>query len=113
MVDLKAFRRKNHISQSDLAKLVGVSQGTISQWESGAVRVPLSALELLAGSGNGWDISDLAVTAAEADPMAALDRRVRSLEDDNRRLLGIVESQQRTIERLVAGSPESAGRASA
>ena len=39
MKKLKLIRRKIGLSQTKFAKLMGVSQNTISQWESGA-RIP-------------------------------------------------------------------------
>ncbi len=35
MFNLKTIRRKQLISQKELSKMVGVSQGAISQWETG------------------------------------------------------------------------------
>lgn len=33
--NLKALREKRHISQIELSKILGVSQGAVSQWENG------------------------------------------------------------------------------
>ena len=39
MNKIKEFRKKNNLSQSDIAKIMKVKQNTISQWESG-IRMP-------------------------------------------------------------------------
>lgn len=59
------------------------------------------------------DNGDGESTASSGDTISELKGRVAELKDDNRRLLGIVESQQRTIERLVADGPKSSVRVTA
>lgn len=36
---IKEYRQKKKLSQSDIAKIIGVKQNTISQWES-ETRIP-------------------------------------------------------------------------
>jgi transcriptional regulator with XRE-family HTH domain len=55
--DLKALRRRKHLSQKELAALVGVSHQTIEQWEAGTTQprrahIPklAEALDIDAGS---------------------------------------------------------------
>ena len=38
MDDLKALRRRQHLSQKELAALVGVSHQAIEQWEAGTTQ---------------------------------------------------------------------------
>ena len=38
MDDLKALRRRKHLSQTALGDLVGVNDNTIRQWESGTLQ---------------------------------------------------------------------------
>ena len=38
MDDLKAFRRRKHLTQKELASRVGVSHGTIVLWENSTVQ---------------------------------------------------------------------------
>lgn len=44
---IKEFRKKQKMSQSDISKMLGIKQNTLSQWETGK-RVPnaLQALKL-------------------------------------------------------------------
>lgn len=57
MIDIRAFRQSNKISQKTLADFCGVTQGAVSQWENGLTSIPSSALELLIHNEEGWDIS--------------------------------------------------------
>lgn len=47
MNKIKEFRKKKNMSQSDISKIMGVKQNTISQWETGD-RIPnvIQALKL-------------------------------------------------------------------
>lgn len=47
---IKELREAKGMSQSDLARLLGVSRCTISQWESGCRRPMLSRLPALASA---------------------------------------------------------------
>lgn len=47
MKRLKAIRKQKGFSQSELAKLIGVSQNTISQWENGDRSPSISMLKHL------------------------------------------------------------------
>ncbi len=38
--ELRAFRKKHGLSQRDLAELLGVSAGTVADWETGRNRIP-------------------------------------------------------------------------
>lgn len=55
---IEKYRRKNGLSQSDLANMLGVTQGTISQWEIGATFPTSSKLPEIAKVLN-CEISDL------------------------------------------------------
>lgn len=46
--NLKLYRKQLNISQTNLAKLVGVSQQCISEWENGKIEPTLSFLCKLA-----------------------------------------------------------------
>lgn len=62
LIDIGSFRQLNHISQSDLAKYLGISRSFINQVENGKVALPESRLcELLEKSPKekGWDIYPL------------------------------------------------------
>ena len=59
MIDIKAFRKANKISQKQLAEVCQVTQGAVSQWESGLTNIPSPTLDLLLHNDKGWDISAL------------------------------------------------------
>lgn len=45
---IEKYRKKNGISQSTLADILGVTQGTISQWEKGVTSPTVSKLSEIA-----------------------------------------------------------------
>lgn len=59
MIDIKAFRKANKISQKQLAEACNVTQGAVSQWESGLTNIPSPTLDLLLHNDKGWDVSAL------------------------------------------------------
>lgn len=109
MIDLKAFRKENKISQQELADFAGVTQGAVSQWESGATTIPLAILERLINNDRGWSISRINITApaaigtisgngnsvavgsGESEKIMELEAQIRELKEYNRRYLGIIE----------------------
>lgn len=48
MTTLKAIRKQHHISQIELAQGIGVTQGAVSQWESGIAKPTLENLIAIA-----------------------------------------------------------------
>lgn len=48
MTALKKIRKLHHISQIELAQEIGVTQGAVSQWESGAAKPTLENLIAIA-----------------------------------------------------------------
>lgn len=59
MIDLKEFRKRNKITQVELAKYLDVLQGFISQIENGSAKLPDDKLNKLLGNDKGWDTSML------------------------------------------------------
>lgn len=59
MIDLKEFRKRNKLTQVELAKYLGVLQGFVSQIESGNSKLPDDKLAMLLENPNGWDTSAL------------------------------------------------------
>lgn len=47
LIDITSFRQRNHITQSDLAKYLGISRSFINQVENGKVALPESRLRKL------------------------------------------------------------------
>jgi len=96
-------------SQQSFASIFGVRQTRYSGWETGRNEPPLSVLVALAkhfGVTTDWllGITDsrgpgVAVTATDHS-IAASNSTVRSDSAETARLLSIIESQQRVIERL-------------
>ena len=59
MIDLKAFRKANHLTQIDLAEYLGVGQGFISQIEKGDRPLPKEYIRKLSASTHHWETSML------------------------------------------------------
>ena len=59
MIDLKAFRKANHLTQIDLAEYFGVGQGFISQIEKGDRPLPKEYISKLSANPHNWDTSML------------------------------------------------------
>lgn len=97
MIDLKAFRKANHLTQIDLADYLGVGQGFISQIEKGDRPIPKESISRLLANPHQWDISMLTENQpeipAEEKPMVSnslleyLQRKVEQLERENAELL--------------------------
>jgi len=51
--DMRAYRARHEITQSDLAKYLGVARNTISRWELGGYKIDHAIEFLLAGT--VWD----------------------------------------------------------
>ena len=97
MIDLKAFRKANHLTQIDLADYLGVGQGFISQIEKGDRPIPKESISRLLANPHNWDVSMLTENQpeipAEEKPMVSnslleyLQRKVEQLERENAELL--------------------------
>lgn len=59
MIDLKAFRKVNSITQVDLAAYLEVGQGFISQIEKGSRPLPKEYISKLSANPYGWDTTML------------------------------------------------------
>ncbi len=66
-IDIKAFRTANNISQKQLAEYLKVTQGLVSQWESGKTQIPLSTVEMIMGNDKGWSTGALFSYDAEKE----------------------------------------------
>lgn len=67
--NIKSYRKQAHLTQEELAKLVGVGRTSITQWETGAQTPLMGNVQKLAGA-LGVQTSDL-VGEAEIDPRKA------------------------------------------
>ena len=68
MVDLKAFRKANNLTQNELANYLGVGQGFISQMEKGDRPVPKEYISILSANSYGWDLSMLTNQSRDSKP---------------------------------------------
>lgn len=59
MIDLKAFRKANKLTQKDLAEYLGVHHSFIANIETGRSLLPNEQLDKILSNTNGWDVSML------------------------------------------------------
>lgn len=59
MIDLKAFRKANKLTQKDLAEYLGVHHSFIANIETGRSSLPNEQLDKILSNTNGWDINML------------------------------------------------------
>ena len=67
-VGLKLFRKRNSLTQENLAAFLGTTKGFISQVETGRVGLPEDKLRKILENENGWDLDGL-VCGGIADPI--------------------------------------------
>lgn len=123
MIDLKEFRKRNKITQVELAKYLDVLQGFISQIENGVAKLPDDKLSKLLKNDKGWDTSmltnathvgDNRVTAKVAgngsvstninygsDECAVLKERIKYLENSLAEKERLIEEKERLINVLL------------
>ena len=59
VIDIKAFRKSNNLTQKELADYLGIDKGFISAIEHGKSKFPKAKLTLLLNNPHNWDISML------------------------------------------------------
>ena len=59
VIDIKAFRKANDLTQKGLADYLGIDKGFISAIEHGKSKFPKAKLTLLLNNPHNWDISML------------------------------------------------------
>lgn len=71
-IDLKAFRKANNLTQSELGEYLGIKKSFISQMESDKCPIPTDKFNKLINNEFSWDVSMLTQPApvAEAKPVA-------------------------------------------
>ena len=67
-VDLKRFRKRNSLTQENVAAFLGTTKGFISQVENGRSRLPEEKLRLLIENDRGWNLDGLVKKSIE-DPV--------------------------------------------
>ena len=61
MIDLKAFRKANNLTQEELGKYLGMKKSFVSKVENGKEKLPQPKLQKLLANRKGWDTSNLIV----------------------------------------------------
>lgn len=97
MVDLKAFRKANHLTQIDLADYLGVGQGFISQIEKGDRPLPRESISRILANPYGWDVSMLENSGQPENPVA--EQPVERTTID--RLFALIDDQRTEIKMLL------------
>ena len=100
MVDLKTFRKKNGITQKELAKFLGITHGFISQVELGKSRLPEGKLEKLLNNDRGWAVDDLVETDKSTNLQTEVERLNKTIDGLNEtiRIQGeTIKTQSETI----------------
>lgn len=72
-IDLKAFRKANNLTQTEVGDYLGVQKAFISAVENGKSKLPKEKYALLLQNPNGWDVSMLltqSVPVGEITPVA-------------------------------------------
>lgn len=122
MIDLKAFRKANHLTQIDLADYLGVGQGFISQIEKGDRPLPRESISRILANPYSWDVSMLTDQARDSKPelvaeyrphlsdveillremlaeerarVDALQERINELIEENARLKTLIEGERK------------------
>ena len=122
MIDLKTFRKANHLTQIDLADYLGVGQGFISQIEKGDRPLPRESISRILANPYGWDVSMLTDQSRDSKPelvaeykpqlsnveillrdllaeerarVDALQERINELIEENARLKTLIEGERK------------------
>ena len=99
MIDLKAFRKMNSLTQIDLANFFGVGQGFISQIEKGDRPIPKEYISRLLANPHGWKTSLISAENQQESHPREDRNEDASLTD---RLLNIIEEQKKDIQMLLS-----------
>ena len=62
-VNLKLFRKRNSLTQDDLAEFLGTTKGFISQVENGRSKLAQDKIRMLLENGKGWNLEGLVETS--------------------------------------------------
>ncbi len=103
---VKFARERYDMGQTNFEAYTGIASGSINKIKDGISTVSLAKIAarcpelnlrwLLLGEGEMTEIQNNPPQAGDGTDAVS-------------RLMGVIESQQRTIERLIAGSPKSSG----
>lgn len=110
MIDLKAFRRINSITQVDLASYLEVGQGFISQIEKGSRPLPKEIMSKLLANPYGWDTSMLVDSPVPVLESAAPAMNLSNVEILLREMLAEKEAKIDALQELIWELKEENGR---
>lgn len=104
-MDIRKFRKANNISQKDLADFSGVTQGAVSQWESGLTNIPSSIFQKIMLNDKGWDTSTLlegfrSPTSSNVTKISGVTNSPTTVNNNNNNNNGGFEDLARMIEEL-------------
>ena len=97
MIDLKQFRKKNKITQLELAEYLGVTNGFISFIENGRSVLSDDKLEKLRNNDRGWTVDELEENAKPLSETERLNEETERLNEMVNELMKTIKSQQETI----------------
>lgn len=72
-IDLKAFRKANNLTQTEVGDYLGVQKAFISAVENGKSKLPKEKYTLLLQNPHGWNVSMLAQPAPVGEAVPAQD----------------------------------------
>lgn len=103
VIDIKAFRKANNLTQSQLGDYLGFDKGFISAIEHGKSKFPKAKLTLLLNNPHNWDTSMLVEPEESVIPQSGsvLELLVRRLMRENDDLKSKIEILQNEIRDLV------------
>lgn len=110
MIDLKAFRKANSITQNDLAAFMGVGQGFISQIEKGDRPLPKEYISKLLANEFGWDTSMLQGEPSQPVLMAEPRANLSNVEILLREMLAEKEAKIDVLQEMIWELKEENGR---
>lgn len=109
IVNLKAFRTANQLSQKEIADLLGVSIAFVSAVERGAAKLPEDKIAMLRANDRGWDVSrldDFVISSGrnneeEAIHLQHVIKENERLKAEVARLMAEIEFYHKTTDRLL------------
>lgn len=68
MIDLKQFRRKNNLGQSDIASFLSISVSAVSAFETGRAHLGIEHEKKLLNNDRGWIVEGVEMAEQESQP---------------------------------------------
>lgn len=107
MANLKAFRKANNLTQTEIGDFLGIKKSFISKIECGVAGLPREKLNKLLYNSNGWDTSALTEAphienniTANASGNAQATNNVHYASSDNTKI-AVLEERIKYLELLV------------